>query len=394
MTTNLPPAFVLSIGLFLLPLHADGQSSTSVHPTQNLIGLSALTKVGAEFWSAGGAGVAEVGLSTAPLANPAGAQLLQTTAFFEIGQRMPTTWLGGYDYDGQFLFPTYASVAFPRNQWILSAGYSNQYDLFLSLKQSLDVAQALSGESEVFTSERKVVVHSFFGSASFRPDTSFAIGLTLGVNYLTLSDLLWDASVEGSGDGLFVVAGGEWEIVQSVRLGGTVRLATTIKPSVDYAAAPLTPTLPRGLRKTGEGQPARPSYSASFPFIAEFGGTWDAFDWLNLQVSVEFQDWSSVSGGYRDQWQTHVGARVQASQAVWLSAGFFTAKEPAINTASFLNQNFVTGGVRWAASPRIVLDFSILDSHLFENQVPVDTTGTPMTAFHQTHMCLGVEYTF
>ena len=394
MTDVRHPAFVLSFVLFLFPLHADGQSSTSVHPTQNLIGLSALTKVGAEYWSAGGAGVAEIGLSSAPLANPAGAQLLRTTIFFEIGQRLPTTWLGGYDYDGQFLFPTYAAVGFPGKQWILSAGYANQYDLFLSLEQSLDVAQALAGKSEVFTSERAVVVHSFFGSACFRPDTSFALGLTFGVNYLTLSDQPWDASVDGSGVGLFVVAGGEWEIVRSVRLGGTVRLATTIKPSVDYAAAPLTPTLPRGLLKTGESQPARPSYSACFPFIAELGGAWDAFEWLNLQASVEFQHWSSVSGAYHDQWQVHVGTRVQASPALLFSVGFFTAKEPSVNAGSFLDQNFVTAGVRWVASPRIALDFSILDSHLFENQVPADSTGTPMNAFHQTHICLGVEYTF
>ena len=76
-------------------------------------------RIGTEFWSSGGAGIAEPGLRGAALNNPAANRFDGLTITAESGWRFKTDYLGSVDFDNFGLLPSYGSVGLP-----LGTGYA------------------------------------------------------------------------------------------------------------------------------------------------------------------------------------------------------------------------------------------------------------------------------
>src|SRR6266849_9841634 len=99
--------------ILLIANPVGAQSGTRSGTTIDLMSPAAIGRVGTQFWSSGGAGVAEDVLPSAPFSNPASANPNTLTLSFEAGIRSTADFPYGINYDGQWIAPSYVSLAIP-----------------------------------------------------------------------------------------------------------------------------------------------------------------------------------------------------------------------------------------------------------------------------------------
>jgi hypothetical protein len=311
----------------------------------------------------------------------------------EFGRRLPTTWIVGIDYDNQYLLPAFVSLGTRTDLLNVSFGYANTYNEHPSFSILETTADDPEGTGRYFEFERSVKTHVFFGSFARRMGDDISLGITLGINYLRYDEFIV-SSGSGSGVGMAVNAGGIFQATRSLVIGGSLRYISTINFNVSFPSqSVLVPPDSSGynLRFVQLAFP----YTAKFPVGFEIGGKWDVFTPLTLMASFETQIWTGVTSGvFKNIVDIHLGASYEFTPAFSGSIGFFTHHEPNTFNSAYLDQNFVTAGFRWKTDELVSISASILDSHFFSNNAPVDYSNREYQHFNQTYVAMGVGYAF
>src|SRR6266850_7249609 len=214
--------------LFLMANPVGAQSTRSGN-TSELSSPPAIGRVGNQFWSSGGAGVAEDGLVSAPFSNPASANPTTLTLSFEAGVRSSADFPYGINYDGQWLLPSYVSLAIPGRDWSFSLGYANFYNLDLSIPGiPVTTVNFPDGTGQMDDFERSVLAHTFFGSARYEAAPALSVGLTMGINVVRSTESLLGVTAKGDGYGLLAVIGVLFKPNSNVNLGSAITFASTV----------------------------------------------------------------------------------------------------------------------------------------------------------------------
>jgi long-subunit fatty acid transport protein len=360
-----------------------------------LVYSSAFTRTGIQYWSSGGAAIAEEGLATAALTNPATLAGDEVSLYAEVGKRAETNWPYDFRYDGQWITPAYVALLIPENGWYLSAGYANYYsdDIFTE-PIPVTTETMPEGTGEFFQAERTTLVHDFFGSIRYRPSELLSLGLTLGLNDVTINDKLFDVEADASGYGVLVVAGALYQPLPVVNIGATFTLSSTVNIDASYFGNGQL------VRPTNSGDSLIPPlgtaesyrFTAEFPWIAAAGVDWKYSSTIDFMLGLEYRHWSGISGSNRNPLQIHCGTALTVSPAFVVRFGFFTAIEPISMNQHYLNQNFLSAGIEYLCFDHIKIVAGIIDSHFLSNSDVLPSFENLSNQFRQTYVSLGVSY--
>jgi hypothetical protein len=83
----------------------------------------------------------------------------------------------------------------------------------------------------------------------------------------------------------------------------------------------------------------------------------------------------------------HAGIMVAVSDAISVQAGFFTQQFPAEVVSDLWAENFLTAGVRWTMTNRVVLSANVIDSHITN-----PSSGSFGDRFRPSSVSLGLGY--
>jgi hypothetical protein len=329
---------------------------------QNILSPLAYTRIGTEFWSSGGAGLAEKGYATAPINNPAGISLSSLTISAEGACKLQTPYIfNDISYDNVLLIPSYVSVGIPYETFTFALGYSNTVNSVLDLGLiPLTTESNPDGTGQFFSAKDSWKVHTGFGCANWSPSQLLSLGVTFGYDYIISESNLADAWSKTTGSRISITCGAQIH-TEHVGIGMVLRLPSSA--SLKYEAyIPPGPSL----RPT----PALivPSYVAKTPLIAEIGFSYYANPNFTLLASAEFQGWSQVNPDTRDLWQFHVGCSVSPFSNVFLRAGYFTAKTPNTFKPDYWNQEYLTCGMTIALENRFSVSIMLLSSKPFTDK--------------------------
>ncbi len=381
--------------LILIFLTGVSPAVDAVAQTNYLINSSAFTRAGIQYWASGGA-VAQEGLPSAAVNNPAALSVQTLTLYAEAGKQSEDNWLFDLNYDGQWIAPSYVSLSLPVNDWSLSVGYANSYDYYLSTGPIAVTTEAMpEGTGQFFEFERSVVVHTIFGSAGYHSSENLSLGLTLGLNVITLKDGFDELQARANGLGALGMAGVIYRPVPTVGIGGVLTLRSKVDMNASYAYPPssLIPIDPGSGVVLVQVPPEVFAFRASFPWTIAAGVDWRFLPAAELMFGLEYQHWSGVSNTNVNPFQARFGAAISLSPAVKLRLGLFTATEPVASVQTFLNQNFLSAGLDYRLIDNLTLVAGILDSHLLSGTENLPSFSNVSKTFRQTFVSLGAMYT-
>lgn len=359
------------------------------------------TKVGIATWGAGGAYVAEEGYPTAAFTNPAGLNGEKTTFYAEVGKRSAVAdrvhWLIETKWDGQFILPGFASMMKPVGDLTLSIGYMNYYDLSMNI-DSIEVttSEDPEGLGEFYGIEENLRIHTFYGAGSYHFADGASVGLTLGLNYLKYRDEIAELSGDGHGLGIQFIAGGLLSPFENLNIGATFRYSTKIEYDMQYHSNDLNfegDSLNEDV-PPAHYKPEPASFMTKFPWSLQVGASYSPIADVKVLGMLDFQKWSIISDGYGDKIQVHFGTEISSLEPITFSLGFFTQDDPSVYVGKYLNQKFVTAGVRLKLWDSLELSTSFVDSHLFPNKEVEKYFGKDAKQFHQSYIATGVTISF
>ncbi len=360
--------------------------------TVSLISAESYTRSGVQFWSSGGAGIAESGLPTASFSNPASLDANMVTLYAEAGKRFAADWVDDLEFDGQWIVPGFLAVSFPAGPLGVSLGYANQYDLHLTVPPiPITTPQAPEGTGGFFSAERNLRSSVFFGSLRYGITDGISVGLTAGRTWVSLSDRISNVSAQGNGYGFLLVAGGLAQITPEVSIGAALTTTSRVTVESSYLSPPVLE--PRGADSLVYAQlPGTYAFIAAYPWIAEAGGYWKVSRNVECMASIEYQRWSRVDAGFDNLWQIHVGTAISVVPELSLRLGLFTQSDPNESNQSYLNQVFLTIGLEHHFSEHLTLSGSVLDSHLFSTSGLLPTFENSSKKFRQTYCAAAAMY--
>jgi hypothetical protein len=386
---RLKKSLLLPLILVMVSKPAGAQSTGSGYSIA-LMSPPAISRVGNQFWSSGGAGVAEDGLVSAPFSNPASSNPKTLTLSFETGIRSTADFSLGANYDGRLIVPSYASLSTPGQEWNMSLGYADIYDLDISIRGiSVTTEANPDGTGQTYDYERSVLAHAFFGSARFQASPIFSVGLTMGLNLVKSSEYFARMTAKGQGYGLVAVVGALFKPSSDLSLGSKVTFASTVRSEQQFTSSVI-----RVQPRSGFYVIESSIYRTAFPLTAEAGFDWKLSSSTRFPASVEFQRWSGVSAGYDNIWQFHLGTIISIVPAASIRVGFFTQEDPSSFSQRYMNENFLTMGFEISAGDHVALSASILDSHLFSSSDAVPTLESPSHQFRRMSASVGGSYSF
>ncbi len=334
--------------------------SINVH-AQHVISIGkygALSNIGASSSASGATGVAERGLSSAVLYNPACLNYQAFTITVEMNGRMPMN-LSSRDfyYDGIVSLPSLVTVGYSKDNWTLAAGYFNYY------RQSNNGHHKIVGfpyshwVTTVNELSRDIVINSFTTSANYSSGP-ITYGITLGLNHLTDDESeTSEPTRTGRGLGVLVSSGILLKVGDRLDFGTSIRYSSPIDFTLDTLYG-------------------KSDYSTRFPFIIESGFSSLISPRIRVLASVEYQNYSTVYDFNRFLFQVHTGSIIYLSKNLNVRGGFFTR----LNMEMY-SQCFLTFGID-VKTPSLDLTLSVLDTHAFP--IPYD--------YHQTIISLGGTY--
>ncbi|HTK81196.1 MAG TPA: hypothetical protein VL633_02800 [Bacteroidota bacterium] len=367
----------MNIRIFFLFLYLSLSASTGLAQTRNGLEidytvLEAYSKPGSEYWASGGAGIASAGLPSSALSNPAALHFSSLGFYAEASQRFSTKWLAGIDYDGQTIVPSFVGVGFKAGSASLSFGYANTYDFKWSYSAIETTPQYPNGTGRTFDFDRTVKLHSFFGSAGYQYDEHLAVGITVGIHYVHLHDIvLTDLSADGGGFGVLITPAFIFSASEKVRIGGAVHYESTTTFFESY-----------GLTETY-------AFVARFPWTADLGIAWKLTPNFEIMLSTEYQHWTDMSNNFNNLVQIHIGTDIGIADRLRLRTGFFTQQSP----GTYGTENFLTAGFTWKMTDAFLLSVNGMDSHLVSNSSWTQWFGPDAGSFRQASVSLGVGYT-
>lgn len=378
----------LSFVLFLLPFVVIAQTTRLVYPT-------AFTRTGIQYWSSGGAAIAENGLATAALNNPATLAGDDLTLYVEAGKRTETNWPFDLRYDGQWIAPAYVALVIPENGWYLSIGYTNYYSDDLATEPfPVTNDNFPEGTGQFFQAERSSLVHDFFGSIQYRTSEQMSLGLTLGFNDVTMNDRITDVEASATGYGVLAIAGALYQPLPAVTIGATITLSSTVNVDAGYFnnSLTVTPTHQQDSLVPVVGSREAFRFAAEFPWIVGTGVDWKYSSTLEFMLGLEYQHWSGILAGNSNPLQIHCGTAFAISPSFKVRFGFFTAFEPASTDQQYLNQNFLSLGFEYCSFEHVKIIAGIIDSHILSSSAVLPSFEGQSNTFRQTYLSCGISY--
>ncbi len=366
------------MGLIFISIFISFRLAWSQNAANRTVSPFALTKIGLEAWSKGGAYVASWRNPLAPIHNPASSIADGHSVYVEVGRAFPSEYLGS-DFDNQFILPGYLAFSTTFKNLNLSVAYANSYNL--KLEGGPNTPEPLpEGPGVMIGVKSETTVHTFLGSIGYRIPQRVAIGATVGINFLKENEEVKGTEFSARGDGL----GPRFSIGFLYSPLHKITFGTSFHYSGDIAYDPegslpsvVSGDSSRGSRGTSPiTQPDQ--LTVRFPWSVQFGVQYEAISFLNLYAMLDYQKWSSARASLHDELQFHLGAKFIPTSIFNLALGFFTLNDPI--TVLNLDQKFLTFGVQLQAYKNIGLYATILDSHLFADEPK------------QTYLGLGLQY--
>lgn len=365
-----------SVLVLFLFTYSQAQHSSILNP----LGYN---RVGTEFWSSGGAGIAERGLSSMAFNNPASTRFDGLTITAESGWRFRSDYINDVYYDNFALLPSYGSVEIPVSFGNIEIGYSNTYDtrmyahrfLVINYAQSTQTIQTESASSETSA-------QTAFASISHEFGSSVSVGLTLAMNFVkSNSDLgyYWNKT---SGQYLELVGGVIAQPVENLNLGLTVHYSdiSALDFESGYTSGPYY-----GVPVTLEaGSPLRVGIGASTNLLPQ----------LTLLASAEYQHWSDILNRAADLWQYHFGAVAPILPGITLRAGYFTERSPDDFMQEYYSQQFLSAGVAVGIGENISASVSYMTSGIFTKKQVTFPYFTYPESYFQRFLSVGISWSF
>lgn len=341
--------------------------------------------------------MAEEGLFTGAISNPASLQPENISVYAEFGYRPSTTWIYDITYDGQFILPACISVAIPRDGWNMSFGYMNFFDSRFSIADILiTTTDNPDGTGETFDFERSTISHVVFGSINYNLTNILSLGITTGLQYVTAHEELFPIEANGTGVAATLIFGALIKPSPVTTIGAKFSIARTTTMDVQYNDNGTTQLIQPDTTRPVQFVQLEESYkfTLSSPWTTEIGIAWRCSPSVKFLGSLEYQRWSSVYDTYDNLLQLHFGIAAEITPTTTLRCGLFTQTDPAPTNQPFLNQNFLTAGIEISTSEQWIVSASILDSHLLSSSSAVPSFEGSNANFRQTYISMGIGYSF
>jgi hypothetical protein len=345
----------------------------------------ALTIIGSETWATGGASIADKGLAANAFNNPAGIYSSNISIYAEFEKQFDAKWMNSYELEGQLILPSFASITYAHLNWNLAIGYMRFYNFQTDFKSNIRTVYDPEG---IYKHENQINVHTFFASSCYQFNENTSIGLTIGINYLANEYEFYDTIGEGNGYGAIFNFGFIHKFNNRLTVGITTKLITEIKYDVTFK-------LINSEFDTTNYYPISNRYSSIFPVILDFGLSYEAFSNIIFHGKLDIQMWPDNSTIGENLTNFHLGTEINIYEPISFRMGYYTAYNLDLYTlGKILDQNFLTFGFSWQLNPNIKVSTSLQDSHLFNNSDFEDYYGKDGEQFNQTHISVGILYSF
>jgi hypothetical protein len=335
----------------------------------------AFSRPGGDFWAAGGAGVAEIGLSSSPLVNPAAMNFSNFGIYVEGIQRFDASWTDGYQFDGQ-TDPSLAMVSFNWEDHAVAIGFANTYDLHMTKTVETTTSEYPDGDGQSITLDTRVLTDLAFVSIGQPLTQDLSVGATGGLNYIHADVSLFQAEGTGGYLGEFVSVGALLEISKNMQLG----------TDVQYESNPpfsISSNTPGFFFNTISVEP---------PWVWNVGLSWKVAPALTLLGSAEYQHWSSVEDYYNNVAQFHAGVVLTPSNSLTVRFGFFSQNAPQQGDQGFLDENFITAGLHLKLSSFIAVSITGMDSRPLSNSTAMASPYYLNPDLRQSSVTVGMSY--
>jgi hypothetical protein len=347
-------------------------------------------RVGTAFWSAGGAGIGESGLPTAPINNPAGMTFDRLTIAVEGSEKFKTEYLFSDLFaDDVLSLPSYACIGISFEPFAFAVGYCQGYNARLSLGTFNATTESQpEGTGQMITLESKTKIHTIFASSRWQVSPGFSVGATVGVDMFRQEETLSGLTSEISGNRLKLIFGSDIEVSENICFGLSLQPPSSaiLNENVNFSGG--IPDVDSSLGGT-YALLLPPRYLVKSPLMADAGLTCTFSPMYQFSICVDYQDWSTVDASFHDRVNVRLGLVLQPVSFLSLRAGFFTDQCGDLSSNNYFDQQYFTAGVSLNIDDQYTLSAGYLTSKPFTR-----TTSTSSESFYQRTLTAGAAVSF
>ncbi len=335
------------------------------------IWAAGFTRAGTDYWSAGGANIADVDAPVRGVINPAGTSAAAPAVYAELGKTNGSYHFSGVNgaLCGTQAFPAFIGVSVPYKSIQISAGFSKYYHSNEGWGGGLN------------TIKNTNVV---WGSLAYPLNETLVLGMTLGMTLFSHSDYSSNRNKYGTGRGLgyFAAAGYKLKLLEPLYFATAVRYLDDVKYTynLDIFIVPL-PGSGMDEQKRLEIQQ---KCVVKFPVEFETGFCYKIGTLFDLSGKVGIQKWGLPVQDQLFVFNYYLGTGIVINKYLTMRLGCFTFDH---NDSNVFDKNvrcrFLTLGGRVHLFRAVKVSFSLLDSGFLIHK---------KHDFWQTHYSLGILY--
>lgn len=357
----------------------------------------AFTKIGTDYWGAGGAALTTQNGSSAAWYNPAALNAGRFGAYVESGYRLESDWVYDFKTGNNTIAPSFLSFSARMRNWNFALGYARSYAFKLNDRYPVTTVEHPEGTGEFWEFNLNINKHAFFGAASFRFGNIVSLGLNTALNYMHRFESVYQIEAKGGGFGGQFTMG---VLVQPIRV---LKIASVFRYTQDigYDITTKNDNYLEIDSSDGSEYYIKANYEsksqAQFPWIFETGIGYSPLDWLELSGKITYQRWPEVKNyetGYEitfsDRLNYHFGLRLSPVEALSFNFGYFTQRGASAYNRDFYEQQFLTCAMRWKIIRQLSVSLNILDSYLLSTENTEMTFGANQRSFNQTIISAGL----
>lgn len=343
----------------------------------------AFTRIGADYWAAGGAAIAEENSHTAAYYNPAALRGDRLNIYAQFNARRETEYIADIKVDGQYILPSFISVSLPVNKFHFSVGYINAYDFRSFYRFEVTTPAQPQGTGETIDLTERLRLHSIFGSANYHFNDLLSAGAAFGLSYLKLhAELGHNAESNGDGYGSFFIGGLQFKPLPALRVGYTFKYFSNIEYDMDT----------EGLQYSGKPIKRK----EIFPWMIETGLSYQPWNFLTLMAKIEFQKWRNEETDQYKSIQDFIDYSLGCKFIIWppltLSMGYYFMDHYYSERHDFYKQKFLSAGFRWQIMRNLAWETMINDSRFLSKKTQRSENDIfPERSFNQTIISTGLS---
>ena len=342
---------------------------------ENIIHPMFFIRSGAAYQSTGGAAIADSGLPSAAIHNPAAQSYSNLYCYIELGKRNRI--IPGYsddydlEYDNQWIVPAFISMGKSFSRFQIALGYNNLYDYKYRMQNEVTINDYPGQGSETIISTIRRQLHAFFLSGAYSLNPNVKLGGTLGLTYLYEHDSFWDTiTAKGKGYGILMIAGILYEVTPTFSIGSRIMYLSDIEYTLNNENGSLMNGFQSQEWSTQTGifnnvnLENFNTFSGMFPEIVEVGFKDQPLNRLSIYGKLLYRNWRSISMEYVNEVNYHIGFEYTISEMVSARCGLFNEKNRMLYDFTTVNveQNFLTAGFQMDLIDHLSLMLSYVDA--------------------------------